>query len=202
MSWWGRWRRAPLKRKERSFRGSRRGCYREWREKENRSVSSATINHRWAFTVIIILHFFSLVSQNLCISLFWFVFQLKKLRKDTKSKKNRRTEEKSTTRGRSAASTKAQPGERSKRNLRLLKDMKALQASLRTWNSLQYIHNICIAVFGAVLLTLCISSKLKSLPTENTTHSRRTQYFSSYLWYYHLFVVSSSIFWFLTWWYK
>ncbi|MED6234631.1 hypothetical protein ATANTOWER_020027 [Ataeniobius toweri] len=58
--------------------------------------------------------------------------QIKKLRKESKSRKNSQTEERPATRGRSAASTKAQPGERSKKNLRLLKDMKALQASLRT----------------------------------------------------------------------
>ncbi|XP_015232744.1 PREDICTED: centrosomal protein of 57 kDa-like [Cyprinodon variegatus] len=58
--------------------------------------------------------------------------QITKLRKEVKSRKSSRTEERPVTRGRPATSTKAQPGERSKKNLRLLKDMKALQASLRT----------------------------------------------------------------------
>ncbi|KAM4589789.1 centrosomal protein of 57 kDa isoform 2-T2 [Fundulus diaphanus] len=58
--------------------------------------------------------------------------QIKKLRKEARSRKSSRTAERPATRGRSPASTKAQPGERSKRNLRLLKDMKALQASLWT----------------------------------------------------------------------
>ncbi|KAM4742598.1 centrosomal protein of 57 kDa isoform 2-T2 [Anableps anableps] len=56
--------------------------------------------------------------------------QMRKFRKEAKSRKNIRTEERPATRGRSAASTKAQRGERSKNNLRLLKDMRTLQASL------------------------------------------------------------------------
>ncbi|XP_035009375.1 centrosomal protein of 57 kDa isoform X3 [Hippoglossus stenolepis] len=60
--------------------------------------------------------------------------QIKKLRKEAKS--NNKNEGKVTTtvstRGRSAGAVKPRPGERSKKNLRLLRDMKALQTSLRT----------------------------------------------------------------------
>ncbi|XP_062242705.1 centrosomal protein of 57 kDa isoform X2 [Platichthys flesus] len=60
--------------------------------------------------------------------------QIKKLRKEAKS--NNKNEGKVTstvsTRGRSGGAVKPRPGERSKKNLRLLRDMKALQTSLRT----------------------------------------------------------------------
>ncbi|KAM7413074.1 hypothetical protein PAMA_020451 [Pampus argenteus] len=62
--------------------------------------------------------------------------QIKKLRKEASTKRNSRNELRMTTtvstRGRSAGALKLKPGERSKRNLRLLRDMKALQTSLRT----------------------------------------------------------------------
>lgn len=62
--------------------------------------------------------------------------QIKKLRKETNSRPNSRNEVRInttvSTRGRSAGAAKVRPGERSKRNLRLLRDMKALQTSLRT----------------------------------------------------------------------
>ncbi|XP_042371484.1 centrosomal protein of 57 kDa-like [Plectropomus leopardus] len=62
--------------------------------------------------------------------------QIKKLRKETSSRRNNGNEVRMTTtastRGRSAAAVKVRPGERSKRNLRLLRDMRALQTSLRT----------------------------------------------------------------------
>ncbi|KAM9801607.1 centrosomal protein of 57 kDa-like [Neosynchiropus ocellatus] len=59
--------------------------------------------------------------------------QLKKMRKEMNSKEGCRTETRaSAARGRSAGTSKPKPGERSKRNLRLLRDMKALQKSLRT----------------------------------------------------------------------
>ncbi|XP_008285229.1 centrosomal protein of 57 kDa [Stegastes partitus] len=62
--------------------------------------------------------------------------QIKKLRKDVNSRQNSRNEVRVcttvSTRGRSAGAVKVRPGERSKRNLRLLRDMKALQTSLRT----------------------------------------------------------------------
>ncbi|KAK2847230.1 hypothetical protein Q5P01_010229 [Channa striata] len=62
--------------------------------------------------------------------------QMKKLRKKGSSRWNGKNEVKVTTtvstRGRSAGTVKVSPGERTRRNLRLLKDMKALQASLRT----------------------------------------------------------------------
>ncbi|XP_030261655.1 centrosomal protein of 57 kDa isoform X2 [Sparus aurata] len=63
--------------------------------------------------------------------------QIKKLRK-AQSRPNSRNEVRVTTtvstRGRSAGAVKVRPGERSKKNLRLLRDMKALQTSLRTSN--------------------------------------------------------------------
>ncbi|KAM9733761.1 centrosomal protein of 57 kDa [Menidia menidia] len=55
--------------------------------------------------------------------------QIKKLRREASSRQNRG---RVPTRGFSVRTVKAQPGERSKKNLRLLRDMKALQASLRT----------------------------------------------------------------------
>ncbi|KAK2912518.1 centrosomal protein of 57 kDa isoform X2 [Channa argus] len=62
--------------------------------------------------------------------------QIKKLRKKTSSGRNGKSEVKVTTtvstRGRSAGTVKVSPGERTRRNLRLLRDMKALQTSLRT----------------------------------------------------------------------
>nr|XP_046245091.1 centrosomal protein of 57 kDa isoform X2 [Scatophagus argus] len=62
--------------------------------------------------------------------------QIKKLRKEASSRSNSgnevRVTTKVTTRGRSAGAVKVRPGERSKRNLKLLRDMKALQTSLRT----------------------------------------------------------------------
>ncbi|XP_071351850.1 centrosomal protein of 57 kDa [Trachinotus anak] len=62
--------------------------------------------------------------------------QIKKLRKEVGSRPNSKNEVRVTTtvstRGRSAGAVKVRPGERSKRNLRLLRDMKALQTSLRT----------------------------------------------------------------------
>ncbi|XP_007549429.1 centrosomal protein of 57 kDa isoform X2 [Poecilia formosa] len=58
--------------------------------------------------------------------------QIKKLRKKLKSEKNSRAEERLATRGRSEAPTKAQLAERNKRNLTLLRDMRALQNSLQT----------------------------------------------------------------------
>ncbi|XP_008423926.1 centrosomal protein of 57 kDa isoform X1 [Poecilia reticulata] len=58
--------------------------------------------------------------------------QIKKLRTKVKSEKNSRAEERLATRGRSEAPTKAQLAERSKRNLMLLRDMRALQNSLQT----------------------------------------------------------------------
>lgn len=61
---------------------------------------------------------FSLISHLLLV--FSFLLQVKKLRKRVSS------------RGYSPGAIKCQPGERSKKNLVLLRDMKALQASLRT----------------------------------------------------------------------
>ncbi|XP_049431720.1 centrosomal protein of 57 kDa isoform X1 [Epinephelus fuscoguttatus] len=62
--------------------------------------------------------------------------QIKKLRKEANSRRNSRNEVRVTTtvstRGRSAGAVRVQPGERSKKNLRLLRDMRALQTSLRT----------------------------------------------------------------------
>ncbi|XP_069390082.1 centrosomal protein of 57 kDa isoform X2 [Paralichthys olivaceus] len=60
--------------------------------------------------------------------------QIKKLRKEAKSnnKKEVNVTTAVSTRGRSAGAVKPRPGERSKKNLRLLRDMKALQTSLRT----------------------------------------------------------------------
>ncbi|XP_060902548.1 centrosomal protein of 57 kDa isoform X1 [Labrus mixtus] len=59
--------------------------------------------------------------------------QVKKFRKEAGSKCNEvRVTTTVSTRGRSAGSVNVRPGERSKRNLRLLRDMKALQTSLRT----------------------------------------------------------------------
>ncbi|XP_074498163.1 centrosomal protein of 57 kDa [Sebastes fasciatus] len=62
--------------------------------------------------------------------------QIKKLRKETICRRNSGNETRATTtestRGRYAAAVKVKPGERSKRNLRLLRDMRALQTSLRT----------------------------------------------------------------------
>uniref|UniRef100_UPI003AAD3B2F centrosomal protein of 57 kDa isoform X1 n=1 Tax=Centroberyx gerrardi TaxID=166262 RepID=UPI003AAD3B2F len=64
--------------------------------------------------------------------------QMKKLRKEAggncrrSSRDEVRVTTTVTTRGRSAGAVKLKPGERSKRNLRLLRDMKALQTSLRT----------------------------------------------------------------------
>ncbi|KAM4566765.1 centrosomal protein of 57 kDa isoform 1-T1 [Odontesthes bonariensis] len=55
--------------------------------------------------------------------------QIKKLRREVNSTPSHG---RVSTRGRSVGTVKAQPGERSKKNLRLLRDMKALQASLRT----------------------------------------------------------------------
>ncbi|KAM3875218.1 LOW QUALITY PROTEIN: centrosomal protein of 57 kDa [Diretmus argenteus] len=64
--------------------------------------------------------------------------QIKKLRKEAISNHRRSSRDEVrvtttvTTRGRSAGAVKLRPGESSKRNLRLLRDMKALQTSLRT----------------------------------------------------------------------
>ncbi|XP_073344376.1 centrosomal protein of 57 kDa isoform X2 [Pagrus major] len=62
--------------------------------------------------------------------------QIKKLRKEAHSRPNSGNEVRVTTtvstRGRSTGAVKVRPGERSKKNLRLLRDMKALQTSLRT----------------------------------------------------------------------
>ncbi|XP_047191523.1 centrosomal protein of 57 kDa isoform X2 [Scophthalmus maximus] len=62
--------------------------------------------------------------------------QMKKLRKEANSRHNSGNEVRVTTtvstRGCSAGAVKLRPGERSKRNLMLLRDMKALQTSLRT----------------------------------------------------------------------
>uniref|UniRef100_A0A1A8QHA4 Centrosomal protein 57kDa n=1 Tax=Nothobranchius pienaari TaxID=704102 RepID=A0A1A8QHA4_9TELE len=58
--------------------------------------------------------------------------QIMKLRKEAKSRPNSGNKERGSSRSRPARAVKDQPGERRKRNLRLLKDMKALQASLRT----------------------------------------------------------------------
>ncbi|XP_068441329.1 centrosomal protein of 57 kDa [Clinocottus analis] len=61
---------------------------------------------------------------------------IKKLRKEANSRRNSGSEARATstmsTRGRSAAPVKVRPGDRSKGNLRLLRDMRALQTSLRT----------------------------------------------------------------------
>ncbi|XP_060929248.1 centrosomal protein of 57 kDa isoform X2 [Limanda limanda] len=60
--------------------------------------------------------------------------QIKKLRKEAKSHNKNEGKVITTvsTRGRSGGAVKPRPGERSKKNLRLLRDMKALQTSLRT----------------------------------------------------------------------
>ncbi|XP_030008974.1 centrosomal protein of 57 kDa isoform X2 [Sphaeramia orbicularis] len=62
--------------------------------------------------------------------------QMKKLRKETNTRRHSKNEVRVTTtvstRGHSAGAHRLKPGERSKRNLRLLRDMKALQTSLRT----------------------------------------------------------------------
>ncbi|KAM3615645.1 uncharacterized protein V6R79_005470 [Siganus canaliculatus] len=62
--------------------------------------------------------------------------QIKKLRKEANCRPNSGDEMRAATtavsRGRPAGAVKLRPGERSKRNLRLLRDMKALQTSLRT----------------------------------------------------------------------
>ncbi|XP_029026644.1 centrosomal protein of 57 kDa [Betta splendens] len=62
--------------------------------------------------------------------------QMKKLKKEAISRRSSKNEVKVTngmsTRGRSAAAVRLSPGERSRRNLRLLRDMKALQTSLGT----------------------------------------------------------------------
>ncbi|XP_067450856.1 centrosomal protein of 57 kDa [Thunnus thynnus] len=62
--------------------------------------------------------------------------QIKKLRKEASTRRGSRNEVRVTTtvstRGRASGALKLKPGERSKRNLRLLRDMKALQTSLRT----------------------------------------------------------------------
>lgn len=62
--------------------------------------------------------------------------QIKKLRKEATTRRGSRNEVRVTTtvstRGRASGALKLKPGERSKRNLRLLRDMKALQTSLRT----------------------------------------------------------------------
>ncbi|XP_047450292.1 centrosomal protein of 57 kDa [Mugil cephalus] len=62
--------------------------------------------------------------------------QIKKLRKEAhyrqSSENNVRVSTTVSTRGRSVVAVKVRPGERSKRNLRLLRDMKALQTSLQT----------------------------------------------------------------------
>uniref|UniRef100_A0A087XCR7 Centrosomal protein 57 n=1 Tax=Poecilia formosa TaxID=48698 RepID=A0A087XCR7_POEFO len=70
--------------------------------------------------------------SKLCKHKSQFVLQIKKLRKKLKSEKNSRAEERLATRGRSEAPTKAQLAERNKRNLTLLRDMRALQNSLQT----------------------------------------------------------------------
>uniref|UniRef100_UPI0037E78CE4 centrosomal protein of 57 kDa n=1 Tax=Semicossyphus pulcher TaxID=241346 RepID=UPI0037E78CE4 len=58
--------------------------------------------------------------------------QIKKLRKEAESRQNKvRVTTTVSTRGRSAGALKVRPGERSRTNLRLLRDMKALQTSLR-----------------------------------------------------------------------
>ncbi|XP_054458407.1 centrosomal protein of 57 kDa [Anoplopoma fimbria] len=61
--------------------------------------------------------------------------QIKKLRKEANSRRNSGSEARVTsttsTRGRSAAAVKVRPGERSKGNLRLLRDMRALQTHLK-----------------------------------------------------------------------
>ncbi|XP_037534096.1 centrosomal protein of 57 kDa [Nematolebias whitei] len=61
-----------------------------------------------------------------------YKLQIMKMRKEAKSRQNSGSKGRVSTRSRSARSLKVQPGERSKRNLRLLRDMKALQASLQT----------------------------------------------------------------------
>ncbi|XP_063349270.1 centrosomal protein of 57 kDa isoform X2 [Pelmatolapia mariae] len=62
--------------------------------------------------------------------------QIKKLRKEANCRQSNGNEVRVSTtvstRGHSAAAVKARPGDRSKMNLRLLRDMKALQTSLRT----------------------------------------------------------------------
>ncbi|XP_044060090.1 centrosomal protein of 57 kDa [Siniperca chuatsi] len=62
--------------------------------------------------------------------------QIKKLRKEATSRRSSGNEVRVSTtvstRGRSTGAVKVRPGERSKKNLRLLRDMKALQTSLRT----------------------------------------------------------------------
>ncbi|XP_039864853.1 centrosomal protein of 57 kDa isoform X1 [Simochromis diagramma] len=62
--------------------------------------------------------------------------QIKKLRKEANCRQSNgnelRVSTTVSTRGHSAAAVKARPGDRSKMNLRLLRDMKALQTSLRT----------------------------------------------------------------------
>lgn len=62
--------------------------------------------------------------------------QIKKLRKEANSRQSNRSEARVcttvSTRGRSVGAVKVRPGERSKINLRLLRDMKALQTSLQT----------------------------------------------------------------------
>ncbi|KAM6933264.1 centrosomal protein of 57 kDa [Xenentodon cancila] len=58
--------------------------------------------------------------------------QVKKLRKKAKSRPNSGNEVRLSSRGCSAGAIRLQPGERSKKNLGLLRDMKALQASLQT----------------------------------------------------------------------
>ncbi|XP_029302251.1 centrosomal protein of 57 kDa [Cottoperca gobio] len=62
--------------------------------------------------------------------------QIKQLRKEANSMQNSGNEVRVTTtvstRGRSSAAVKVRPGERSKRNLRLLRDMRTLQTSLWT----------------------------------------------------------------------
>ncbi|XP_074534888.1 centrosomal protein of 57 kDa [Halichoeres trimaculatus] len=59
--------------------------------------------------------------------------QIKKFKKEVDFRRNKvRATTTVATRGRSAGSVKVRPGERSRRNLKLLRDMKALQTSLQT----------------------------------------------------------------------
>ncbi|XP_034723943.1 centrosomal protein of 57 kDa isoform X2 [Etheostoma cragini] len=58
--------------------------------------------------------------------------QMKKLRKEANSRRNSGNEARVSTTVSTRGCSKVRPGERSKRNLRLLRDMRALQTSLRT----------------------------------------------------------------------
>ncbi|KAG7238730.1 hypothetical protein INR49_031246, partial [Caranx melampygus] len=96
--------------------------------------------------------------------------QIKKLKKEVSARPNGKNEVRVTTtvstRGRSAGTVKLRPGERSKKNLRLLRDMKALQTSI-------YQPSLCSRQYG--FINTCLKSLVVEKFGEETWNKLREE---------------------------